>query len=46
MPPVEGLDLVGHCGIPRPVLQEILVTRGRGARCEHSHGRHVESTAR
>ena len=25
MPPVEGLDLVGHCGIPRPVLQEILV---------------------
>jgi 2-polyprenyl-6-methoxyphenol hydroxylase-like FAD-dependent oxidoreductase len=26
MPPIEGLDLVGHCGIPRPVLQEILVT--------------------
>jgi 2-polyprenyl-6-methoxyphenol hydroxylase-like FAD-dependent oxidoreductase len=25
MPPIEGLDLVGHCGIPRPVLQEILV---------------------
>ena len=25
MPPVEGLELVGHCGIPRPVLQEILV---------------------
>jgi 2-polyprenyl-6-methoxyphenol hydroxylase-like FAD-dependent oxidoreductase len=26
MPPIEGLDLVGHCGIPRPVLQEILVS--------------------
>jgi 2-polyprenyl-6-methoxyphenol hydroxylase-like FAD-dependent oxidoreductase len=26
MPPVEGLELVGHCGIPRPVLQEILVS--------------------
>ena len=25
MPAIEGLDLVGHCGIPRPVLQEILV---------------------
>jgi 2-polyprenyl-6-methoxyphenol hydroxylase-like FAD-dependent oxidoreductase len=26
MPAIEGLDLVGHCGIPRPVLQDILVT--------------------
>src|SRR5262249_42702560 len=25
MPRIEGLDLLGHCGIPRPVLQEILV---------------------
>ena len=26
MPPVEGLDMVGNCGIPRPILQEILVS--------------------
>ena len=26
MPPVEGLDMVGNCGIPRPVLQDILVS--------------------
>lgn len=26
MPPIEGLDLVGHCGIPRPALQDILVS--------------------
>jgi 2-polyprenyl-6-methoxyphenol hydroxylase-like FAD-dependent oxidoreductase len=26
MPRIEGLDLVGHCGIPRPVLHEILVS--------------------
>ena len=26
MPPVDGLELVGHCGIPRRVLQEILVS--------------------
>ncbi|MBV8911378.1 MAG: FAD-dependent monooxygenase [Gammaproteobacteria bacterium] len=34
MPPVEGLDLVGHCGIPRPVLHEVLVAAAteRGAR--------------
>jgi 2-polyprenyl-6-methoxyphenol hydroxylase-like FAD-dependent oxidoreductase len=25
MPQVDGLDFVGYCGIPRPVLQEILV---------------------
>jgi 2-polyprenyl-6-methoxyphenol hydroxylase-like FAD-dependent oxidoreductase len=26
MPAIEGLGIVGHCGIPRPVLQDILVT--------------------
>jgi len=25
MPKVDGLDFVGYCGIPRPILQEILV---------------------
>jgi 2-polyprenyl-6-methoxyphenol hydroxylase-like FAD-dependent oxidoreductase len=25
MPKVDGIDFVGYCGIPRPVLQEILV---------------------
>jgi 2-polyprenyl-6-methoxyphenol hydroxylase-like FAD-dependent oxidoreductase len=29
MPPVEGLDLVGHCGIPRPILQDILVSEAK-----------------
>jgi 2-polyprenyl-6-methoxyphenol hydroxylase-like FAD-dependent oxidoreductase len=31
MPPVEGLDLVGNCGIPRPVLHEILVAAATDA---------------
>ena len=31
MPRIEGLDLVGHCGIPRPVLQDILVSAATGA---------------
>jgi 2-polyprenyl-6-methoxyphenol hydroxylase-like FAD-dependent oxidoreductase len=31
MPPIEGLDIVGHCGIPRPVLQEILVSAATDA---------------
>ena len=31
MPRIEGLDLVGHCGIPRPVLQEILVAAATDA---------------
>jgi 2-polyprenyl-6-methoxyphenol hydroxylase-like FAD-dependent oxidoreductase len=31
MPRIEGLDLVGHCGIPRPILQEILVSAARDA---------------
>ncbi len=31
MPAVEGLDLVGHCGIPRPVLQQILVSAATDA---------------
>ena len=26
MPAIEGLDLIGHCGIPRPVLQDVLVS--------------------
>ena len=26
MPRIDGLDLVGHCGIPRPALQDILVS--------------------
>ena len=26
MPAIEGLDLIGNCGIPRPVLQDILVS--------------------
>jgi 2-polyprenyl-6-methoxyphenol hydroxylase-like FAD-dependent oxidoreductase len=26
MPAVEGLDMVGNCGIPRPLLQDILVS--------------------
>jgi 2-polyprenyl-6-methoxyphenol hydroxylase-like FAD-dependent oxidoreductase len=26
MPKIDGLDLVGHCGIPRPVLQDILLS--------------------
>jgi 2-polyprenyl-6-methoxyphenol hydroxylase-like FAD-dependent oxidoreductase len=48
MPRVEGLDLVGQCGIPRPVLQDILVsaTMDSGARIRmgvtvgalHDHG--------
>jgi 2-polyprenyl-6-methoxyphenol hydroxylase-like FAD-dependent oxidoreductase len=29
MPPIDGLDIVGHCGIPRPVLHDILVSRAR-----------------
>jgi len=34
MPKIEGLDMVGHCGIPRPVLQEVLVAEAeaRGTR--------------
>jgi 2-polyprenyl-6-methoxyphenol hydroxylase-like FAD-dependent oxidoreductase len=33
MPRIEGLDLVGYCGIPRPILQDILVLEAtkRGA---------------
>jgi 2-polyprenyl-6-methoxyphenol hydroxylase-like FAD-dependent oxidoreductase len=31
MPRIDGLDLVGHCGIPRPVLQDILVSAARAA---------------
>src|SRR5262245_4747198 len=33
MPAVEGLDMVGYCGIPRPILQDILVSEAtaRGA---------------
>src|SRR4051812_47384485 len=26
MPAIEGLDMIGNCGIPRPVLQDILVS--------------------
>jgi 2-polyprenyl-6-methoxyphenol hydroxylase-like FAD-dependent oxidoreductase len=26
MPAIEGLDLIGNCGIPRPILQDILVS--------------------
>jgi 2-polyprenyl-6-methoxyphenol hydroxylase-like FAD-dependent oxidoreductase len=26
MPAIDGLNIVGNCGIPRPVLQDILVT--------------------
>src|SRR5262249_54455632 len=29
MPAIAGLDIVGHCGIPRPVLHEILVSSAR-----------------
>lgn len=29
MPAVEGLDFVGNCGIPRPVLQNILVSEAK-----------------
>jgi 2-polyprenyl-6-methoxyphenol hydroxylase-like FAD-dependent oxidoreductase len=33
MPRIEGLDFVGYCGIPRPILQDILVSEAtkRGA---------------
>jgi 2-polyprenyl-6-methoxyphenol hydroxylase-like FAD-dependent oxidoreductase len=26
MPAIEGLDMIGNCGIPRPILQDILVS--------------------
>ena len=52
MPKVDGLDFVGYCGIPRPVLQEILVDEAteNGARLRlgitaeslHDTGRSVE----
>src|ERR1700730_18433727 len=29
MPAIAGLDVVGHCGIPRPVLHDILVSSAR-----------------
>ena len=38
MPRVEGLDLVGYCGIPRPVLQDILVGEATEARRQYSFG--------
>jgi 2-polyprenyl-6-methoxyphenol hydroxylase-like FAD-dependent oxidoreductase len=51
MPKVDGLDFVGYCGIPRPVLQEILVGEAtrNGARLRlgitveklHDNGRRV-----
>jgi 2-polyprenyl-6-methoxyphenol hydroxylase-like FAD-dependent oxidoreductase len=54
MPKVDGLDFVGYCGIPRPVLQEILVGEAtkNGARLRlgitaeslHDTGRSVEVT--
>jgi 2-polyprenyl-6-methoxyphenol hydroxylase-like FAD-dependent oxidoreductase len=54
MPKVDGLDFVGYCGIPRPVLQEILVDEAtkNGARLRlgitaeslHDTGRSVEVT--
>ena len=31
MPAIDGLDIVGHCGIPRPVLHDILVSGARAA---------------
>jgi 2-polyprenyl-6-methoxyphenol hydroxylase-like FAD-dependent oxidoreductase len=52
MPKVDGLDFVGHCGIPRPVLQDILVDEAtrKGARLQlgltvealHDNGHGVE----
>ena len=31
MPAIDGLDIVGHCGIPRPVLHDILVSGARAS---------------
>jgi len=31
MPAIAGLDIVGHCGIPRPVLHDILVSAARAS---------------
>ena len=52
MPRIEGLDLVGYCGIPRPILQDILVSEAtrRGAHVRlgvtvqsmHDDGRRVQ----
>jgi 2-polyprenyl-6-methoxyphenol hydroxylase-like FAD-dependent oxidoreductase len=31
MPAIAGLDIVGHCGIPRPILHDILVSSARAS---------------
>jgi 2-polyprenyl-6-methoxyphenol hydroxylase-like FAD-dependent oxidoreductase len=51
MPAIEGLDMIGNCGIPRPILQDILVSEATafGARIRlgvtaaglQDHGEHV-----
>ena len=45
MPAIDGLDIVGHCGIPRPVLHEILVSKRAGERRRYSNGRHGRGAA-
>ena len=43
MPAIAGLDIVGHCGIPRPVLQDILVSEATSERRRYSTGVTVTS---